>query len=168
MPFVIWLSADSYVRFSDMKIVAVVGLMLLIAGRCIPQAGTTETTTGVAPPTTSSASGWFTPHCDGAAFHLARVDGLSSDDILNLTLRQEQPLTWWVYRPEEAWTWLYAERCTPSGQCEEATRARIWLNKCAPDAKRVSGKYGVDFGERHLAGTFRVKYRKEKQLWTCE
>jgi len=76
-------------------------------------------------------------------------------------------LSWWIYRPQEAWEKVYAERCISAGKCEAATHARIWLDKGDPKDKRVSGKYEVDFGGQHRAGKFLAKYRKDK-TWLCE
>ena len=95
----------------------------------------------------------------------SKVDGLSSDQKLNLNLRQR--LTWGTYRPQEVWENVYAERCTSGQKCESASQARIWLEKGNPNDKRVSGKYEVDFGALHLAGQFVAKYRKDKN-WICE
>jgi hypothetical protein len=71
----------------------------------------------------SDASGRFSPHCDGASFYLSQVDGLSSDQKLNLNMRHN--LSWSIYRPQEVWEDVYAERCTSARQCEAATHARI-------------------------------------------
>jgi hypothetical protein len=112
-----------------------------------------------------SASGRFSPHCDGASFYLLDVDGLSGDEELRLNLRQN--LDWSMYRPEEVWADVYAARCPHVGDCESATRARIWLEKTTPKDKHVTGKYEVDFGAMHLTGTFHAKYRKDKN-YICE
>ncbi len=112
-----------------------------------------------------NASGWFSPHCDGASFYLSRVDGLPSGQKLNLTMRH-YGLSWWNYHPQEVWDDVYAERCFSAGKCEAATHARIWLDKGDARDKRVSGKYDVDFGGQHLEGKFLAKYRR--QNWICE
>ena len=70
------------------------------------------------------ASGWFSPHCDGASFYLFKVEGLPSKQKINLNLRQH--FSWWNYRPQEVWEDVYAERCTSIGKCEAATHARIF------------------------------------------
>jgi len=114
-----------------------------------------------------NASGWFTPHCDGASFYLSNVDGLPSEQKLNLNMRH-YALPWWNYRPQEVWEDVHAERCLSARKCEAATHARIWLDKGDPNDKRVSGKYAVEFGGQHLEGRFLVKYRKEKTAWICE
>jgi hypothetical protein len=62
---------------------------------------------------------------------------------------------------------VYGKRCTSAGQCEAATRARIWRDKGTPKDKRVSGKYEVDFGGQHLTGKFLVRYGQDK-TWRCE
>jgi hypothetical protein len=113
------------------------------------------------------ASGWFSPRCDGASFYLSNVAGLSSRQTLILNLRQYN-LSWWIYRPQETWTDVYAEQCTLKEKCEPANGARIWLDRIGPSDKRTSGKYEVNFGNRHLAGEFAVKYRKEKNVSICE
>ena len=74
-------------------------------------------------------------------------------------------LSWEAYRPQESWEHVYAERCFLGTKCETATSARIWLDKCEPNDKRISGKYEVNFGDEHLEGTYRLKYRKQK--WVC-
>jgi hypothetical protein len=112
-----------------------------------------------------NASGWFSPHCDGASFYLSKVGGLPSGQKLNLNMRH-YGLPWWNYRPQEVWEDVSAERCFAARKCEAATRARIWLDKGDAKDKRVSGKYDVDFGGQHLEGKFLVKYRK--QDWICE
>jgi hypothetical protein len=114
-----------------------------------------------------NASGWFTPHCDGASFYLCNVSGLPPGQKLNLNMRH-YALSWGIYRPQEVWEDVYAERCSPAGKCEEATRARIWLDRGSPKDKRVLGKYDVDFGGQHFEGQFLVRYRKEKQDYICE
>lgn len=111
------------------------------------------------------ASGRFSPHCDGASFFLSQVHGLSGDEELRLNLRQN--FNWSVYRPEEVWADVYAARCPRNEKCEEATHARIWLEKTNPNDKHVSGKYEVDFGAKHLEGPFRAKYREDKN-YICE
>jgi hypothetical protein len=116
--------------------------------------------------TSNDASGRFSPHCDGASFYLTKVDGLSSGQSLVLTMRHSN-ISWRLYRPQETWENVYAERCASTGRCEAATRARIWLNKVGPKDKRVSGKYEVDFPGQQLAGQFLVKYRRDK-TWICE
>jgi hypothetical protein len=113
---------------------------------------------------TKVASGCFSPHCDGASFFLTKVDGLPAGQKLNMNMRHYD-LSWWVYRPQEIWEDVSAERCVSVGKCEAATHARIWLDKVGPNDKRVSGKYDVEFGGEHLEGTFVLKYRK--QHWIC-
>lgn len=113
-----------------------------------------------------NAAGWFSPHCDGASFYLSKVDGIPSEQKLNMNMRYSLP--WWNYRPQEVWEDVYAERCISAEKCDVATHARIWLDKGNPNDKRISGRYEVDFGGQHLAGQFLVKYRKEKTLWLCE
>jgi hypothetical protein len=113
---------------------------------------------------TKEASGWFSPHCDGASFFLVNVDGLPRKQKLNMTMRH-YALPWEAYRPQETWEDVHAERCLSAGKCENATSARIWLDKCEPSDKRISGKYDVNFGEEHLEGTFHLKYRKQE--WIC-
>ena len=112
-----------------------------------------------------NASGWFSPHCDGASFYLSKVDGLPSGQKLNLTMRHFA-LSWWNYRPQNVWEDVNAERCFFAGKCEAATHARNWLDEGDAKDKRVSGKYDVNFGGQHLEGNFVVKYRK--QDWICE
>jgi hypothetical protein len=114
-----------------------------------------------------AASGWFSPHCDGASFYLSKINGLPSEWQLILNTRHFA-LPWWNYRPQEVWEDVFAKRCFSAGKCEAATHARIWLDKGKPNDKHVSGKYDVDFGGQHLEGKFLVKYRKEKTLWLCE
>jgi len=113
------------------------------------------------------ASGWFSPHCDGASFYLSKVNGLSSEQELILNMRH-YALSWWSYRPQEVWEDVHAEQCISAGKCQAATHARIWLSKGNPSDKRVSGEYEADFGGQHLSGKFLVKYRKEKTASICE
>jgi hypothetical protein len=113
------------------------------------------------------ASGWFSPHCDGASFYMSKANGLARGQQLIMTIRQ-YALPWWNYRPQEVWEDVSAERCFSDGKCELATHGRIWLDKGKPNDKHVSGKYEVDFGAQHLEGGFLVKYRKEKSTWLCE
>jgi hypothetical protein len=113
----------------------------------------------------NSASGWFSPPCDGASFFLIKVDGLPAGQKLNMTMRHYAP-SWRSYRPQELWEDVYAERCSSAAKCAAATHARIWLDKGNVKDKRVSGKYGVDFGGQHLEGTFLVTYRKQDRI--CE
>lgn len=110
-------------------------------------------------------SGTFSPHCDGASFYLSHVDGLLAGEELRLNLRQN--FNWSMYRPEQAWVDVYGARCPRLGKCEPATRARIWLEKTNRNDKHVSGKYQVDFGAKHLEGSFRAKYREDKN-YICE
>lgn len=112
---------------------------------------------------TNEASGWFSPHCDGAFFSLVNVDGLPKAQKLNMTMRH-YALSWQAYRPQETWENVYAERCSPSGKCETATSARIWLDKCEPNDKHISGKNKVTFGEEHLQGRLHLKYRKQESV----
>jgi hypothetical protein len=113
------------------------------------------------------ASGRFTPHCQGAFFFLAKVDGLGSEQKLNLYFPPRGlNLVWGM--AQEHWEDVAAEQCTTSGKCEQATQAKIWLNKSDPYDKHVSGKYDVTFKGQHLEGTFRVKFLKEKGAWICE
>lgn len=115
---------------------------------------------------TKNASGWFSPHCDGASFYFSKVDGLPLGQTLVLNIRQYN-MSWWLYRPQEVWVEVSAERCISAGKCEAASHARIWLSKVGPKDKRVSGKYEVDSGGQQLTGEFLVKYRKDK-TWICE
>lgn len=112
------------------------------------------------------ASGRFSPHCDGASFYLSKADGLSPKQNLILNIRH-YALPWFVYRPQEMWEDVHAERCDSEGKCESATHSRIWLDKGNPGDKRVSGKYEVDFGTQHLEGQFLTKYRRDRN-WICE
>jgi hypothetical protein len=113
------------------------------------------------------ASGRYTPHCQGAFFFLTKVDGLGSQQTLNLySFARGLSFTWQA--AQEAWEDVTAERCTASGSCEQATRAKIWLDRSNPSDKQVSGKYDVTFQGQHLEGKFRVKYLKEKGAWICE
>jgi hypothetical protein len=114
-----------------------------------------------------AASGWFSPHCDGASFYLSKVDGLPAGQKLILTVRQ-YALSWWNCSPREVWEDVSAERCFSGGKCELAAHARIWLDKGNPTDKRVSGKYDANFAGQHLEGSFLVKYRKENAAWLCE
>jgi len=55
----------------------------------------------------NSASGWFSPHCDGASFFLIKVDGLPAAQQLNMTMRQ-YALPWCPSRPQALWEDVYA------------------------------------------------------------
>jgi hypothetical protein len=112
-----------------------------------------------------NASGWFSPHCDGASFYLSKVDGLPFEQTLVLNIQSH--MSWGLYRPQEVWVDVYGARCVSAGKCEAASHARIWLNKVGPKDKRVSSKYEVDLGGQQLAGEFVAKYRKDK-TWLCE
>ena len=59
-------------------------------------------------------------------------------------------------------------RCSVDGKCEDATNAKIWLNKGQGKIKRISGRYTVDFGGQHIEGQFVVNYRKHQNPLICE
>jgi hypothetical protein len=109
-----------------------------------------------------NATGWFSPPCDGASFYLSKINGLPPGQKLNLMMRHNG-LSWDIRRLQEGSFWedVHAERCFSAGNCEPATRARIWLDKGKAKDKRVSGKYDIYFGAEHLEGQFLLRYRKQ-------
>jgi len=65
------------------------------------------------------------------------------------------------------WWDVSAKRCTSSGQCEDATKARIQFKK--KYGAHVAGNYQVEFsvGQKE-EGTFDLKFRRIKPLPICE
>jgi hypothetical protein len=63
----------------------------------------------------NKATGWFSPHCDGASFFLVNVEGLPREQKLNMTMRH-YALSWEAYRPQETWEPVHAERCFSDGK----------------------------------------------------
>ncbi len=114
-----------------------------------------------------TASGEFSPHCDGASFYLSNVDGLSPKQKLILKM-YHYALPWWVYRPQKVWEDVDGEICGSRGKCESVTHARIWLDKGNASDSHVSGKYEVEFNSKHLAGQFFTKYLEEDERYRCE
>ena len=65
--------------------------------------------------------------------------------------------------------WLArGKRCSSNGKCEDATKAKIWLNETKGRIKRVSDRYSVEFADQHLEGQFVVKYSDMKPPSRCE
>jgi hypothetical protein len=109
---------------------------------------------------------WFETDCDGATFHFRTLDATSGGQkfVFRLSLGNLH------FIPElMGGNWLDAKgkRCSADGKCEEASQARIWLNR-TKGYKHISGRYELDLGGQHIQGQFAAKYRKHKPMLICE
>jgi hypothetical protein len=117
-------------------------------------------------PTASSgrkATGHFEVYCDGVGFFLAKVDGAPAPGKLFLFLYTGFP--GFPYVPKETWkdVYVYRNGCIADGKCEALARGKVWLdNEAMPDARRVSGKYEIEFNGQHVRGQFAVKVHDYK------
>ena len=118
------------------------------------------------PTSAADAIGHFERYCDGAWFYLSNVDGLPASNKLVLFFRVAPPGL--ALTQGSWWTQVYAKRCSSDDKCEDATSARMWLDKGASVAKRISGKYEADFNAELLRGQFFAKERKPTQKRVCE
>ena len=115
-----------------------------------------------------SPSGRFERYCDGVWFFLTKIDGLPASEKVTLFFRMPFP-PGAVYLTEESWWWqVYAQVCSAQGQCEDATSAKMWLNKGASSGEIISGKYEIDFHGQHLQAQFAAKRRKPTKTRICE
>ena len=122
-------------------------------------------------PSTLSAArdnGWFDEGCDDATFHITTIDGALAGQELVLRLDTGNGIPLGAYLTGGDWLEAQGERCSGVGKCEQASQAKIWLNKGKGRIKRISGKYTVDFDAQHFEGQFVVKYLKPKNLVICE
>jgi|SRR5271163_393098 len=122
------------------------------------------------PPASFAADGkgWVEEDCMGSVFHLTKIDGIaiSPEIILRLNCGSRIPLA--LCMTEAAPYEVQGKRCSGDGKCEEATQAKVWLNKGKGKIKSVSGRYIVDFNGQHLEGQFMVSYRKNRTHLICE
>ena len=116
----------------------------------------------------ADAKGWVEEDCMGSTFHLTEINGVSINQEINLRLNCGTRIDLALCTTEPGPWVVQAKRCSGDGKCEEATEAKIWLNKGKGKIKRVSGRYTVDFSGQHLEGQFVVKYRKNKKPYICE
>jgi hypothetical protein len=116
----------------------------------------------------ADAKGWVEEDCMGSIFHFTKIDGTSISQEINLRLYcgSRIPLELCITEPGP-WV-VQAKRCSADGKCEEATQAKVWLNKGNGKIRRISGRYSVDFRGQHLEGQFTVKCRKHKKPYICE
>jgi hypothetical protein len=116
----------------------------------------------------ADATGWVEEDCTSSTFHLTKIDGISIpwEIILRLKCGSYIPLALCLTGTD--WWEVQGMRCSADGKCEDATKARIWLDKEKGKIKHVSGKYVGDFNGQHLEGQFVVNYRKHKQPLICE
>jgi hypothetical protein len=114
------------------------------------------------------AKGWIEEDCFGSIFHLTKIDGISisREIILRLNCGSGIPLALCMTEadPYE----VQGKRCSGDSKCEEATKAKVWLNEGNGRTKRISGRYTVDFSGQHLEGQFMVNHRKHKKPLICE
>ncbi len=108
------------------------------------------------------AKGWFVEDCRGAFFHVGRIAGLPGDQEPFLWMERKFPLS------EYLEGWWPALVCFGPGKCDDGVQAKIWFKEEKKNLKRLSGRYAVDFGDRHLEGSFKVKYRNNKNPGICE
>jgi hypothetical protein len=112
-------------------------------------------------PTASSgqnATGHFEMYCDGVGFFLAKVDGAPAPGKLFLFLYTGFPGI--PYVPKETWkdVYVYRNGCIADAKCEVLARGKVWLDdEAMPDARRVSGKYEIEFNGQHVRGQFAAK-----------
>jgi hypothetical protein len=117
----------------------------------------------------ADARGWVEEDCIGSIFHLAKIDGIPITQEIILRLNNcgsgiPLALCMTEANPYE----VQGKRCSGAGKCEEATQAKVWLNKGNGRIRRISGRYTVDFSGQHLEGQFMVNYRKHKKPFICE
>ncbi len=108
------------------------------------------------------AKGWFEEDCRGASFHIGRIAGLSGDQEPSLWMERKFPLSGYLEG------WWPALVCFGPGKCDDGIQAKIWFKEEKKSLKRLFGKYTVDFGGQHLEGSFRAKYRNNKDPGICE
>jgi hypothetical protein len=118
----------------------------------------------------ADAKGWVEEDCSDATFHITKNITTSPGQQLVLRLNTGNiPLGAFLQGSQrDASLVVQAKECPRVGSCEEATQAKIWLNAMTGSMKRISGRYAVDFGDRHLRSQFVVKYRKHKPVPICE
>jgi hypothetical protein len=117
----------------------------------------------------AGAKGWVQEDCYASTFHLRKNDYASAGQELILRLHtQTVPLGAYLQgvQGDEGFV-AEGKRCSASGNCEEATHAKIWLNPMKGNMRHISGRYAVNFGGQHLEGEFVVKYRKPNPQLIC-
>jgi hypothetical protein len=118
-------------------------------------------------PTTSwarDATGHFEVYCNGKGFFLERVDGARAPGKLVLYLPTPSLGIPFVLVPKEEWldVHVYGDGCTLDGKCELLANGKIELSKISSDERRVSGRYELELGGKHLHGQFAVAVRRHK------
>jgi len=115
-------------------------------------------------------TGWFETDCSGVTFHIMKIDAVPVGQELDLQLRTGYAPQVQLYMTGADWFDVESQLCSGVGKCEEASSAKVWLDKGKRGEfpSHISGKYTVEFREQHLEGHFEVKYRKPKNLIICE
>lgn len=121
---------------------------------------------GASTSTLGRGTGWFDETCNSTTIHIDRVDGRCKGSELVLQLARYGPLS--LYTTGKDWWSVQGSRCSHVNVCEQATRARIWLDAEQGKLKQLSGKYELDFGTEHLEGEFVVKFPRHKRPVNCE
>jgi hypothetical protein len=116
-------------------------------------------------------TGWFDTDCSGVTFHIMKIDAVPAGQELVLRLSTGHiPILPFLLTGADWWD-VHGERRYGVNELEQATQAKIWLDKPSKNRKhisRISGRYTVDLKGQHLEGRFEVKYRKPKNLIICE
>jgi hypothetical protein len=122
----------------------------------------------------ADATGWVEQGCTFTIFHITK-NALPVGQELILRLHTELtplgvlPLGAYLQGPQaNTLLTVQGERCFRAGNCDEASRAAIWLDAMKGNVKSIYGRYAVDVGGQHVEGRFVVKYRKIKPLGICE
>ena len=114
----------------------------------------------------ADGTGWFEEGCSSTTIHINKIGDVSISQELILRLARITPVS--IYMTGADWWEVQAMRCSVDGKCEDATNARIWLNKGQGKIKRISGRYTVDFSAQPIEGQFLVNYRKHQKPLICE
>jgi hypothetical protein len=112
-----------------------------------------------------NASGHFEVYCDGFGFFLEKVDGAPVPGKVLLFLYTGFPGVQYAYESMQNWSdvIVYRNGCIADGGCEILARGKVRLdNEATVDARRVSGKYEIEFNGKHLSGQFAAKRRGYK------
>jgi hypothetical protein len=113
------------------------------------------------------ARGWFQEDCSGAALHITKFAGNVAGEELVLRWSSGSPLPFQLLEGY-GWVDVNGKLCSWDGKCQEASTAKVSLQNRTGSAKRISGKYAIDFAGQHLAGEFVVKFRRQKHVAICE
>jgi hypothetical protein len=119
----------------------------------------------------STAKGRFELYCAGVGIFLTKIDGAPAPRKAVLFFYSRFPPSGYFGQGEWQEVAVYKDGCTPE-KCDSVGHGKVWIDGPPgpeePAPTKISGKYEIELGSKHLEGNFVAKLHLYTPVQICE